>query len=124
MSEIISWHKFDAGCYRIVEELRKIPELSQLKYIYGIPRGGLVIAIRLSHMLKLQVVLDRVVIAPENTLVVDDIADTGKTLKDFGKFLIATLYYKKGSDIAPNIWIYEKKDHWIVFPWEVIWEVE
>jgi len=54
----------------------------------------------------------------KDTLIVDDIADTGETLKNYEKFFIATLYYHKQSIVKPNIWIYEKKDQWIQFPWE------
>jgi hypothetical protein len=60
-------------------------------------------------------------------LLVDEVADTGKSLKLVKKHLtengatevkIATVYYKPWSIIKPDY--YEKETrHWIVFPWEI-----
>lgn len=62
----------------------------------------------------------------KRVLVVDDVADTGKSLRlvklhlqDLGAadVKIVTLYYKPWSIITPDY--YEKKtSHWIIFPWE------
>jgi hypoxanthine phosphoribosyltransferase len=62
----------------------------------------------------------------KKVLVVDDIADTGKSLKLVNAHLkkqgaseikIATIYYKPWSITVPNY--YEKETRcWIVFPWE------
>jgi hypoxanthine phosphoribosyltransferase len=62
----------------------------------------------------------------KKVLVVDDVADTGKSLRLVKKHLqesgaadikIVTLYYKPWSVIIPDY--YEKKtSHWIIFPWE------
>ena len=85
--------------------------------VYGIPRGGLILAVLLSHKLELPMLL-----APTSkSLVVDDIADTGKTLQhfhDIGTFIV-TLYYHQQSLIMPSLWLHEKGDKWVVFPWEV-----
>ena len=53
-------------------------------------------------------------------LIVDDIADTGKTLKHIvGPNIITyTIYYHKQSIVTPNAWVFEKTDEWVVFPWE------
>jgi len=89
----------------------------KIRNIYGIPRGGLVPAVYLSHLLGLPIVIEP---TGKETLVVDDICDTGKTLGAYQHFgyTTATLYYHKQSPVEPNIWIYEKKDQWIQFPWE------
>ena len=60
-------------------------------------------------------------------LVVDDIADSGDTLKAIMQYLTnnhekvefksATLFYKKTSVFEPNIWVNEADD-WIDFFWE------
>ncbi len=60
-------------------------------------------------------------------LVVDDISDSGKTLKEVMKFLAggnnsvefksATLFYKKTSIYEPHFWVNEADD-WIDFFWE------
>ncbi len=64
----------------------------------------------------------------KRVLVVDDIADSGDTLKaimshlESGfndiEFKSATLYYKKTSCYKPHFWINEAKE-WIDFFWEV-----
>ena len=63
----------------------------------------------------------------KSVLVVDDIADSGDTLKAVMhelknshpniKFKSATLFYKKSSAIEPDFWINEADD-WIDFFWE------
>ena len=63
----------------------------------------------------------------EKILVVDDIADSGETLKAIiqhlknkypnTKFKSATLFYKKSSVYEPHFWINEAND-WIDFFWE------
>ncbi len=55
----------------------------------------------------------------DETLVVDDISDTGKALSIYKKFFRATWYYHKQSKNPPDIWIREKKEKWIRFPWEI-----
>ena len=44
---IITWEQFDYGCREIAEWARD----RNYDDIYGIPRGGLVVAVRLSHLL-------------------------------------------------------------------------
>ncbi len=59
-------------------------------------------------------------------LVVDDVADTGKSLKvvidylasiDGLEFKVVTLHYKPHSIVLPDYYFKETTD-WIVFPWE------
>ncbi len=66
-------------------------------------------------------------ITNKKVLIVDEVSDTGKSLKlvkkhaqeqDAKEVRIATVYYKPWSVIKPDY--YEKEtSHWIVFPWEV-----
>ena len=66
-------------------------------------------------------------VANKKVLIVDEVADTGKSLNLVKKHLveqgakevkIATIYYKQWSIVRPDY--YEKQtDRWIVFPWEV-----
>ena len=63
----------------------------------------------------------------KKTLVVDEVADTGKSLRLVKEYVaqqspteakVATVYYKPWSIIKPDY--YEKEtSHWIVFPWEI-----
>ena len=61
-----------------------------------------------------------------NVLVVDDVADTGESLKvavehldvcGAKSIMTATLYYKPQSIFKPDFFIIET-DQWIIFPWE------
>ena len=91
--------------------------------IYGLPRGGQPIAVELSHKLKLPLIMnyyDRKVVTDKKLLVVDDIADTGHTLKDFENphNIICTLHYHEDSLVLPDYYVKLKGDDWIVYPWE------
>ena len=63
---------------------------------------------------------DRKIVTDKQILVVDDIADTGHTLKDFenNHNIICTFHYHTQSIVEPDYWVTEKGDDWIVYPWE------
>ena len=99
-------------------------EIDNIGAVYGLPRGGLPIAVELSHRLNLPLLMnyyDRKVVTDKKVLVVDDIADTGHTLKDFENKhnVICTFHYHKHSIIEPDYWVQQKGDRWIVYPWEL-----
>ena len=101
--------------------------LEDIKLIYTFMRGGLPMAVHLSHFLNLSIVIDglqddRFPLIAEETLVVDDIADTGKTLYGYQKCPIATLFYKPRSIVKPTFYVRETTN-WIVFPWEKVDEI-
>lgn len=93
----------------------------QFKNIYGIPRGGLILAVMLSHSLNLPVILDKNEIT-EETIVIDDISDSGETFTRIPKSgLFVTLFIDKDTKSMPDIYKHtKKKDEWIVFPWETL----
>lgn len=118
--EHYTWDEYQADILILAQRIRDDLALRPAT-VYGIPRGGLVLAVSLSHLLGLPMVLSRNEIRPD-TLVVDDIADTGATLdklcKQIGfRPMIATLYYRSGSVLRPDIFV-RSKTKWIVFPWE------
>lgn len=93
--------------------------------VYGFPRGGLVIAIMLSHKLNIPLLS-----APsKGCLIVDDICDSGETLLHYTKnssksddheFTTCTMYYKRNSlKVVPDFYKMRKGKNWIVFPWEL-----
>ena len=49
--------------------------------VYGIPRGGLCLAVSLSHYLNIPLLE----LPQDNCLIVDDIYDSGKTLEKYKK---------------------------------------
>ena len=92
--------------------------------VYGVPRGGLIIAVLVSHNLGIPLITSLRDMYGKKFLVVDDIADTGRTLEKLKKLEVcdkvtfATLDYHKQSSVVPDCWISEKGDRWIVYPWE------
>ena len=81
--------------------------------IYGLPRGGLIPAVMLSHKLGISYASHR------NALVVDDICDSGKTLKTI-QSPTAVLHYKPHTSIIePTFYACKfESDDWVVYPWE------
>ena len=84
--------------------------------VYGFPRGGLCLAVALSHSLSIPFLS-----SPEPySLVVDDIYETGKTLESIRSVpgVTAYVWYSK---CTPTWWnsveILNSKE-WIIFPWE------
>lgn len=126
---IISYTEYES----IMEQMVQLIVESGVKFsaVHGLPRGGLPIAVHLSHYMHLPMVINIQRFKeeyPDGTLlVVDDIIDTGKTFERFleiasihkFKYKTATLFYKPHSAHEPDIYINETTD-WIVFPWEVI----
>ena len=90
-------------------------DLQPINSIHGLKRGGYIPAVMLSHQLKIpysEVIL-------KDTLVVDDICDSGETLKNAPGVYQAVLHYKPHTScVAPTIWAKEVGDEWIVYPWE------
>ena len=113
---LASWDDITTSIKDIVEKINS--EKLPIDSIYGIPRGGLIPAVMLSHKLDLPLV-DK---PTEQTLIVDDISDTGTTLGEHhlhGAVYTATLHMRKGSSFIPTI--YSKlieSEKWIVYPWE------
>ena len=89
--------------------------------VYGPPRGGLIFATLLSYKLNIPLLLN----AADGCVIIDDIADSGRTLlhftendTQFNKYYITTMYYQERSMVKPNFYVHEKKNDWIVFPYE------
>ena len=96
---------------------------SEINLVSGIPRGGTLLAILYSHRYGVEYTEwpnDKY----PHLLILDDIADTGKTLKIWQDKIsvpyYATLHYKRSSIIEPDFYGKKliKEDKWIVYPWE------
>lgn len=112
-----------------IDELAKRLKNKKLRYISGIPRGVLIPAIMLSHKLGVTYIpFDEakkygrhdIRFKNEDILLVDDICDSGVTMKDYApRFITATLCMRYISETVPEY--YGEKiedDRWLVFPWE------
>lgn len=80
----ISWEEFDNGARDIARQIARHTHEhhQQFQNIYGLPRGGLPLAVRLSYLLGVPLLTQREDV-DASTLVVDDSTVTGKTLKAF-----------------------------------------
>jgi len=73
----------------------------------------------LSHKLDLPLIMSKDEL-DENSIIIDDIADTGKTLLDFVEYesYVVTIHEHEQSLIKPDYSVIDKGDKWIVYPWE------
>ncbi|MCW1301361.1 MAG: phosphoribosyltransferase [Candidatus Nanoarchaeia archaeon] len=144
---LVSWDEIEDLCFHIS---RKI-EVAEYKpdIITAISRGGLIPArliqdhLQVPELTFLQILfyqqMDKVVPEPiivhdislsvrdKNVLVIDDVVDSGRSLKvacehlrkrGAYSFRTATLYKKPWSLINPDFFISET-DFWLIFPWEI-----
>lgn len=114
-----TWKNFDEDCAKLARGLRSYKDIA--KNIYGVPRGGLVVAVKLSHALGLPLVLSKDQIK-QHTIVVDDICDSGATLTKLLKgkryFIAVCLWAVEDSKFQQVGYIRKKTNQWIVYPWE------
>lgn len=132
--EYVTWKMVEEFICRI----SALFEGKNISGVYGIPRGGLVLAVMLSHKMGIPLLS-----APsEGCIIIDDICDSGESLlhyynnssrlkptlssyaEDDGwtpPYHIVTMYYKENKlGVLPDHYFKLKKDKWIVFPWEEV----
>lgn len=110
----VKWQQVEEFVTYVVER----SEVQQYEFagVYAVPRGGLVLGVMISHAMDLPMLA-----APcAGCLVVDDIVDTGAALEKMNSqgHIIASMFYRKGASFTPDMWLIEKRDEWIHFPWE------
>jgi len=113
----LTWHQFDIAVDRLAELLNPV---KGKKLIYGQPRGGMCLAVALSH--RLQIPLTAVARGHDNLIWVDDIIDTGDThTKARSTMPLNTIFaawmgrhHNHGCYVAEIL----TTDDWLVFPWE------
>ena len=109
---ILSWEEFDV----CVEKISCFCSDKSFSGVYGFPRGGLCLAVALSHSLDIPL-LD----VPRNfSLVVDDVYETGKTLSEVSEMRGVTTFVWF-SKVQPKWWNAVQivsPEEWLVFPWE------
>jgi len=120
MKTFYNWEDIEGRVSDLCQKLKH----ESFEAVYGIPRGGLIIAVLVSHKLNIPLITDLKNMYDKKFLIVDDIADTGVTLERYKKLevcdkaVFVTLDYHKQSTVVPDYWISEKGDKWIVYPWE------
>ena len=112
MKKYFTWKDFDKSVVQIANKCISI----EFSGIYGIPRGGLCLAVALSHKLKIDLISE----PRKNSLIVDDVYETGITLNNY-KDIEGAMFFVLFSKIKPTWWntlFISTKNEWIVFPWE------
>jgi hypoxanthine phosphoribosyltransferase len=145
--EVISWEHFYQLTLELVEKVLKSGYMPDV--IIGVSRGGLVpLRIFSDEFEKTEIGIIRVAfyedvkktgreprilqdvnveVYGKRVLVVDDVADTGRSLEIVRKHLegkgarevrVATVYYKPWSSFKPDYYV-KKTEKWIIFPHEI-----
>ena len=108
----LSWAAFDQAVGHIAASCAGDSHCG----IHGIPRGGLVLAVALSHRLELPLLH-----TPQpGCLIVDDVYETGQTLAPYRDLAGARLVVWV-SKVEPQWWHAVEvtpSSEWLVFPWE------
>lgn len=117
----LTWAEFDCAVAALAQLI--IDHTAPDDLIYGEPRGGLCLAVALSHATGRKITL----VPVDGMIWVDDIVDSGKQLRETmvkhtPKMALAWLYsIESDIDDLPHIACTAKpKGAWIVFPWEKI----
>jgi len=119
------WDWIESACAL----LAKSALANDIKFISGIPRGGLIPAVIVSHKTgipyhpfgELKSLTDIEGVEKHNILVIDDIVDSGRTMSKLDKeYITASLVYVENKLFTPYIYYFTKysKD-WVQFPWEI-----
>ena len=113
----ITWEYIDAAVENIAAQIQSSDY--DIKHVYGMPRGGLIPMVMLSHKLNIPLFRPGMVIN-NTTLVVDDICDSGTTMYNYWKYGIpfTTIHTKLSASVQPTFHYEVVGDEWIVYPWE------
>ncbi len=145
--EVPTWNKIYDSLLSLSQKIQK--QIEKLDLIIGISKGGLIPARILADLLQVSEIItiqvkfytglakthgEPMIMQPltvnlsgKKVLLVDDIADTGKSLKTTinhleslgaGEIKTATIYLNNRSIIKPDFYE-EIIDKWVVFPWEI-----
>jgi uncharacterized protein len=121
----VSWSEIDS----LIESLSNLIIKSQKKFssISTLSRGGLIPSRLLADRLGIEKIFVDEKVISINSLVVDDIFDSGETFnktilksEDSSKFLFVTLFARRGEQFPTQL-IYGEEtvnDGYVVFPWD------
>lgn len=120
LKKYLSWQDVEDAVERLAINIASNEK--EITGIMGLPRGGLVPAVMLSHKLDIPFITEDEDTGEGYVLLVDDICDSGNTLEQYREFdnvLTATLHYKTSACIEPDFWWrLAPENEWIVYPWE------
>jgi hypothetical protein len=122
----LSWDDVEVLVKKLCDKITR--SNLDIKDIWGLPRGGLIPAVMVSH--KLGIPMTKGTITPD-TLIIDDICDSGVTLANFYEtyqdefafpfyLKTAVLHYKPQTSVfEPTLFANQwSSNNWIIYPWE------
>lgn len=121
--KIMSWEDYLENVSKMADAIAAHGD--KIKEVYGIPRGGTLLACLLSHKLDMKLITDRRDMTSA-TVVVDDIIDKGRIIEGY-KYIIQkrglkvmSMVLNQHSPYKPDFYVYynESNDK-IRFPYEV-----
>lgn len=125
MEQYVSWSEIDSLITTLSDLIRK--STRSFSTITTLSRGGLIPARLLADHLGIQKILVDPTTISSDSLVVDDIFDSGNTFKkiqslvdDSSRLFFVTLFARRGKQY-PNQLVYAKQtndDGYVVFPWD------
>ena len=107
----ITWLEVRAEAERIATTWR-----GRVETVYGVPQGGAPLAVMVSDLLNVPLIQEPTI--GMSTLVVDDLVDSGRTLREFfNHYKVDAAFRKPHSPkhLAPDA---KTIDDWLSFPWE------
>ena len=129
MKRYVKWWEVKQYIDNLVERLKtdEYFHLEECPGIFTFPRGGFILATLLSYKLDLPILSN----PAKNCIIIDDIIDTGITMKKYSDLMndknyFITAMFMKDNQLAEeaefqcfaDYFEFIKKDEWIVYPWE------
>ncbi len=115
----VTWEEFEEGSRDIARQVARFMREEKMRFsgIHGVPRGGLVLAVRLSYLLGIPLAQA----IGERTLVVDDSSVTGATLRRLcepHRNRAAVFVHKPDSSAFVPDFTYKTTSRIVNYPWE------
>jgi hypoxanthine phosphoribosyltransferase len=114
---VLTWDDFDIAVTCIAAHIK-----TKHSAVMGLPRGGLPLAVALSHRLQIPLISGQqfsLLDTRADVLIVDDMVETGSTLDPFvGSYEVWTWVAKGWMGDGVNFVTRANPSQWIVFPWE------
>ena len=109
----LSWQQFEQAVHVLASHFAG----TACSGVFGVPRGGLCLAVALSHALERPLVLT----PAADALIVDDVYETGRTLESLHDQFPDARFAVWFSKCSSRWWTTVEEssaDDWLVFPWE------